>query len=136
MASEMWGRAVVSWDAVVFAPPQITRFPFAVHLAADMRTCVGLVRSKAALMVAQMSSGLGLSPSDQVYVAVSTTTLGRCGVAAFAAYVGDGAWPVAGGAEGLAGFAGGMDFDFESFLASAEDLAKLVSVFSRLVRRF
>jgi hypothetical protein len=55
----------------------------------------------------QISSGLGLSLSVQVYVAVSTTTLGHCGVAAFATYVGDVAWPAAGGAEGLAEFVEG-----------------------------
>jgi len=57
--SVKWGRVVVSWCAVVLAPPQMTRFPLAVHLAAEACTWVGLVRSRAALMVAQISDGVG-----------------------------------------------------------------------------
>ena len=37
-ASEKWGTAVFSCCAVVLVPPQITRFPFVVHLAAEIRT--------------------------------------------------------------------------------------------------
>lgn len=86
-ASEKCGRTVVSWCAIVLAPPQIIRLPFAIHLAADMQTWVALEQLRAAFIVAQMSAGGGLWLSGQVYAAVSTTMLRRWGEAAFAAYV-------------------------------------------------
>lgn len=35
-ASVKWGRAAVICRAIVLAPPQITRFPFVVHLMAEV----------------------------------------------------------------------------------------------------
>jgi hypothetical protein len=64
MTSVMWGRAVVRWCAVVLGPPQMTRFPFFVHLAADSWVWgwdLPMVRFK----VAQMSEGIGRE-SDHV----------------------------------------------------------------------
>ena len=80
--------AVVSWDAIAFAPPQRTKLPFGVHLTADTLTWVAEEQLSEALMVVQISAGGGLMSSGQVYAAVSTTMLGHCQEAAFAAYMG------------------------------------------------
>jgi len=65
-ASETWGRALVSWGALVFGLLQRTRFPFAVHFAAEMRTWVDPEWSRLKLMVAQMSEGFSLMLFGQV----------------------------------------------------------------------
>jgi predicted DNA-binding transcriptional regulator AlpA len=70
---------------MVLVLPQRTRFPLPVHLAADRQTWVEAESSSTALRVEQMSAGVGLT-ADQVYADVSTTTLGRGGDAALAAY--------------------------------------------------
>src|SRR6266446_803733 len=87
IASTKWGRAELSWFADVVLPPQMTRFPLEVHLAADTCVWVALERARVVLMVAQMSAGVGLLLSGQGMLATSTTMLGRCGVDTFAAYV-------------------------------------------------
>ena len=84
-ALEMWGMTVVSWDAVVFAPPQRTRLPFGVHLMADTLTWVEGEQIREALMVVQILAGGSLRSSGQVYAEASSTMLGCCGEAAFAA---------------------------------------------------
>jgi hypothetical protein len=42
-AEDRMGARLVSWHAVVLAPPHMIRFPFEVHLAAEARTCVALM---------------------------------------------------------------------------------------------
>ena len=84
-ASEMWGMVAVSWDAIAFAPPHRTRFPFGVHLMADTLTWVVGEQLREALMVVQILAGGSLMSSGQVYATASTTMLGHCGEAAFAA---------------------------------------------------
>ena len=87
IASAKWGRVKLSWFADVVLPPQMTRFPLEVHLAADTHVWVALERARVVLMVAQMSAGVGLLLSGQGMPATSTTMLGRCGDDTFAAYV-------------------------------------------------
>ena len=85
-------------------------------------------------MVAQKSDGGGLWSSGQVYAAASTTTLGCWGEAAFAAYVGRGVGTDL-VADGLADWAGVVGWALRSFLTLVVALARLASMFSRLVRR-
>ena len=86
------------------------------------------------LIVTHMSAGDGRRSVGHVYAAAPITALGRCGVAAFAAYVG-GALEVFMVLRALAGLGVLVDWYLVSFLASAVALARLASVFSKLVRR-
>ncbi len=86
-------------------------------------------------MVAQMSVGMGLLLSGQGMPATSTTMLGRCGDDTFAAYVCGVRGPWHWVAWGLVGAGVGFGRALRSFLTSVVALARLASVFSRLVSR-
>jgi type IV secretory pathway TrbD component len=84
--------------------------------------------------VTHMSADDGRRSVGHVYAAAPITALGHCGVAAFVAYVG-GVLEVFVMLRALAGLGVLVDWYLISFLASAVALARLASVFSKLVRR-
>ncbi|KAI0248175.1 hypothetical protein BJV78DRAFT_1238567 [Lactifluus subvellereus] len=86
---EMRGREAWRRCSVVLCPAVITRFPRAVHLAAEMCTWLVGLLPRALFRVSQSSEGLGFRWFDgKSSIPTVTTALGRGGVAARDAYVG------------------------------------------------